>query len=63
MVTTVEAIQRVEQHLFYEDEGLKKRVLSSVGLAEESVLCAKERIAAVVEANVKGPMKYVLTVV
>ena len=39
-------------------KGLKKRVLSSVGLAEESVSCAKERIAAVVEANTKGPVKY-----
>ena len=62
MLSSVQAIQRVEHHLFYEDEGLRGKVLSSVGLEEEPILCAKQRIAAIIQANIKGPTKYVLRI-
>lgn len=57
MVKSVQNLQRVEHQLFYEDEGLKKRHISSVQLDEERVLAAKERVAYVVEKNSAGPLK------
>ena len=57
MVKSVQNFQRVEHQLFYEDEGLKKRHISSVQLDEERVLAAKERVAYVVEKNSAGPLK------
>ena len=57
MVKSVQNFQCVEHQLFYEDEGLKKRHISSVHLDEERVLVAKERVAYVVEKNSAGPLK------
>ena len=57
MVKSVQSFQCVEHQLFYEDEGLKKRYISSVKLDEERVLAAKERVAFVVEKNSAGPVK------
>ena len=57
MVKSVQNFQCVEHQLFYEDEGLKKRYISSVKLDEERVLAAKERVAFVVEKNSAGPVK------
>ena len=57
MVKSVQAFQCVEHQLFYEDEGLKKRYISSVQLDEERVLVAKARVADVVEKNTAGPLK------
>ena len=57
MVKCVQNFQRVEHQLFYEDEGLKKRHISSVQLDEERVLAAKERVAYVVDKNSAGPLK------
>lgn len=57
MVKSVHNVQCVEHQLFYEDEGIKKRHISSVQLDEERVLAAKERVAYVVEKNSAGPFK------
>ena len=57
MVKSVQNFQCVEHQLFYEDEGLKKRHISSVHLHEERVLAVKERVAYVVEKNSAGPLK------
>ena len=57
MVKSVQNFQCVEHQLFYEDEGIKKRHISSVQLDEERVLAAKERVAYVVEKNTTGPFK------
>ena len=57
MVKSVQGLERVEHQLFYEDEGLKKRYISSVHLDEERVEWAKERVADVVDKNSAGPLK------
>ena len=57
MVKSVQHFECVEHQLFYEDEGLKKRYISSVQLDEERVLAAKTRVADVVEKNSAGPLK------
>ena len=57
MVKSVQTLERVEHQLFYEDEGLKKRYISSVELDEERVLVAKAKVADVVEKNSAGPLK------
>ncbi|CAH3114243.1 unnamed protein product [Pocillopora meandrina] len=58
MVKSVQTLERVEHQLFYEDEGLKKRYISSVELDEERVLVAKAKVADVVEKNSAGPLKF-----
>ena len=57
MVKSVQGFECVEHQLFYEDEGLKKRHISSVQLDEERVQWAKERVACVVDKNSAGPLK------
>ena len=57
MVKSVQGFECVEHQLFYEDEGLKKRHISSVQLDEERVQWAKERVADVVDKNSAGPLK------
>lgn len=57
MVKSVQTLERVEHQLFYDDEGLKKRYISSVELDEERVLVAKTKVADVVEKNSAGPLK------
>ena len=57
MVLSVQGIKRVEHRLFYEEQGVKFRNISSVQLTEETVTRAKLRAAEIVEANSKGPLK------
>ena len=57
MVKSVQGLECVEHQLFYEDEGMKKRYISSVQLDEERVQWAKERVAEVVDKNSAGPLK------
>lgn len=57
MVKSVQGFECVEHQLFYEDDGLKKRYISSVQLDEERIQWAKERVADVVEKNSAGPLK------
>lgn len=57
IVTSVRSLKRVEHQLFYEEEWMKNRFISSVQLDEERVLDAKARLAVVVDKNTKGPMK------
>ena len=57
MVKSVQDFQCVEHQLFYQDEGLKQRHISSVQLDEERVQWAKERVADVVNMNSAGPVK------
>ena len=57
MVKSVQGFQCVEHQLFYQDEGLKKRYISSVQLDEERVQWAKEGVADVVNKNSAGPLK------
>ena len=57
MVKSVQGLECVEHQLFYEDEGMKKRYISSVQLDEERVQWARERVAEVVDKNSAGPLK------
>lgn len=57
IVTSVRSLKRVEHQLFYEEEWMKNRFISSVQLDEERVLDAKARLAVVVDKNTKGPLK------
>ena len=57
MVKSVQGLECVEHQLFYEDEGMKKRYISSVQLDEERVQWAKERVTDVVDKNSAGPLK------
>ncbi|CAH3192981.1 unnamed protein product, partial [Porites evermanni] len=58
MVKSVQGLECVEHQLFYEDEGMKKRYISSVQLDEERVQWARERVAEVVDKNSAGPLKF-----
>ena len=57
IVKSVQGLECVEHQLFYEDEGMKKRYISSVQLDEERVQWARERVAEVVDKNSAGPLK------
>ena len=57
MALSVQRIKRVEHQLFYEEDGMKLRHISSVDLGEDTVKHAKERASAIVGMNSKGPLK------
>jgi len=57
IVTSVQDLRRVEHQLFYEEEWMKNKFISSVTLDEERVLDAKARLAVVVDKNSTGPTK------
>lgn len=57
IVTCVRGLKRVENQLFYEEEWMKNKLLSSVSLDEERVLDAKARLAVIVNKNSAGPTK------
>lgn len=57
IVTCVQDLKRVEHLLFYEEDWMKNKLLSSVTLDEERVLDSKTRLAFVIEKNSAGPIK------
>ena len=57
MALSVQRIKRVEHQLFYEEDGMKLRHISSVDLGEDTVKRAKERASVIVGMNSKGPLK------
>ena len=57
MALSVQRIKRVEHQLFYEEDGMKLRHISSVDLGEDTVKRAKERACVIVGINSKGPLK------
>ena len=59
VVMSVQGLQRVERFLFYEVEGVPVNTISSVTLEEIVVERAKLKVAHVINANCKGPLRSV----
>ena len=57
IVWSVSGLPRVESSLFYEVEGHPIKTISSMLLSDDCVHVAKSKIAQVIDANCKGPLR------
>lgn len=57
IVSSVHGLQRVESCLFYEIEGVPVKTIYSMMLSDDCVQIAKSKVARVIDANCKGPLR------
>ena len=57
IVSSVHGLKRVESCLFYEVEGVPVKTIYSMVLSDDCVQIAKSKVARVIDANCKGPLR------